>query len=107
MTDSHHPLSASAQPSHAHAQGSAEPKMLSIISLVLGLASIFLGISILVPIAGIIVGAMARKREPSGRTMALWGIWLSIATLVLGALLWILAGGFILATLGLVAATGG
>lgn len=107
MTDSQNPLSAPAHPSNAYAPGPAEPKTLSIVSLVLGLASIFLGLSILVPIAGIIVGAMARKREPSGRTMALWGIWLSVATLVLGALLWILAGGFILATLGLVAATGG
>ena len=57
--------------------GAAEPKTLSIVSLVLGLASIFLGISILVPVAGIIVGVMARKREPAGRTMALWGIWLT------------------------------
>lgn len=85
--------------------GAAEPKTLSIVSLVLGLASIFLGISILVPVAGIIVGVMARKREPAGRTMALWGIGLSIATLVIGALLWIIAGGFIIAALGL-AATG-
>jgi Domain of unknown function (DUF4190) len=92
-------------PSYGSGYPAAEPKTLSIVSLALGLASIFLGISILVPIAGIVVGVMARKREPAGRTMALWGIWLSVAALVIGALLWILVGGFILAALGF-AATG-
>lgn len=87
------------------AYGASEPKTLSVVALVLGLASIFIGGSILVPIAGIIVGVMARKREPAGRTMALWGIWLSVAMLALWALLWIVAGGLILAAIGL-AATG-
>ncbi|MCR8670544.1 DUF4190 domain-containing protein [Agrococcus sp. HG114] len=89
------------QPAGSYAYGAAQPKTLSIVSLVLGLASIFIGGSILVPIAGIIVGVMARKREPAGRTMALWGIWLSVAMLVLWALLWILAGGLLLAAIGL------
>ncbi|GEK80713.1 DUF4190 domain-containing protein [Agrococcus baldri] len=84
----------------------ADTKALSITSLVLGLASVFLGLTFLVPIAGIVTGAMARKREPAGRTIALWGIWLSIVMLVLGILLWILVGGFILASLGLAAASG-
>ncbi len=92
-------------PASQHA-GAGEARTLSVVSLVLGLASVFLGISILVPIAGIVTGAMALKREPAGRTMARWGLWLSIATLVIGALLWILAGGLILGTLGLLAATG-
>ncbi|WP_425843299.1 DUF4190 domain-containing protein [Agrococcus sp. TSP3-2-1] len=90
------------QPAGA-AYGAAEPKTLSVVALVLGLASIFIGGSILVPIAGIIVGVMARKREPAGRTMALWGIWLSVAMLALWALLWIVAGGLILAAIGLAA----
>lgn len=95
------------QPSAFGAQtGAGEPRMLSVVSLVLGLASVFLNFSILVPIAGIVTGAMALKREPAGRTMALWGLWLSIAMLVLGALLWILAGGLILGAIGLLAATG-
>ena len=103
MTDYQHP---SAQPApYGSGYPAAQPRTLSIVSLALGLASIFLGISILVPIAGIVVGVMARKREPAGRTMALWGIWLSVATLVSGALLWLLVGSVILATLGL-AATG-
>ena len=92
-------------PSYGYGYPGAQPKTLSIVRLALGLASIFLGISILVPIGGIIVGVMARKREPAGPTMALWGIWLSVASLVIGALLWILVGGFVLAALGL-AATG-
>ncbi|SDR83087.1 DUF4190 domain-containing protein [Agrococcus carbonis] len=100
-TDPHAP---SAHP-HPAASG-GDTKTLSIVSLVLGLASIFLGISVLVPIAGIIVGVMARKREPSGRAFALWGIWLSVASLVLGLLLWLLVGGAILAAVGLAAAAG-
>lgn len=83
--------------------GASQPKTLSVVALVLGLASIFIGGSILVPIAGIIVGVLARKREPAGRTMALWGIWLSVAMLALWALLWIVAGGLILAAIGLAA----
>jgi hypothetical protein len=88
----------------AGAYGTSEARTLSVVALVLGLASIFIGGSILVPIAGIIVGVMARKREPAGRAMALWGIWLSVAMLVLWALAWILAGGLILAAIGLAAA---
>ncbi|WP_051222975.1 DUF4190 domain-containing protein [Agrococcus lahaulensis] len=90
------------QPAGA-AYGTSQPKTLSVVALVLGLASIFIGGSILVPIAGIIVGVLARKREPAGRAMALWGIWLSVAMLVLWALLWIVAGGLILAAIGLAA----
>lgn len=101
MTDSQHPTmrpyGEATQPMRAYETTTAEPRTLSIVSLVLGLASIFLGISILVPIAGIVVGVMARKREPAGRTMAMWGIWLSIVSLVVGALLWIIAGAGILA----------
>lgn len=90
------------QPAGSYAyDAAAQPKTLSIVSLVLGLASVFIGGTILVPIAGIIVGVMARKREPAGRTMALWGIWLSVAMLVIWALLWILAGGLLLAAIGL------
>lgn len=84
----------------------APAKTLSIVSLVLALASIFLGFTFLVPIAGVVTGAMALKREPAGRTIALWGLWLSIAMLALGLLLWLTIGGIVLASLGLVAAAG-
>ncbi|WP_306232598.1 DUF4190 domain-containing protein [Agrococcus beijingensis] len=109
MTDPQHPTmrpyGEATQPMHGYSGAPAEPRTLSIVSLVLGLASIFIGGSILVPIAGIVVGVMARKREPAGRTMALWGIWLSVAMLVLWALLWIVAGGLILAAIGLAGAS--
>lgn len=86
--------------------GDAPARGLSITSLVLGVASVFLGLTFLVPIAGIVTGVMARKREPEGRIMALWGIWLSVAMLVLGILLWVTVGGIILATFGLAATAG-
>lgn len=85
----------------------AEPKTLSIASLVLALLSIFLGFTFLVPIAGVITGAMALKREPAGRTIALWGTWLSVAMLALGLLLWLVLGGVLLASIGLATSVGG
>ena len=102
---SYTPAADSTQPvgGSPHSAAAGAQKTLSIVSLALGLASIFLGISILVPIAGIVVGVMARKREPAGRTMALWGIWLSVITLVVGALLWIVFGAVIIGSIGLLA----
>lgn len=61
----------------------APPKGLSITGLVLGIASM-LGFSYtgLVPIAGIIVSAIAMNKEPAGKPMAIWGLVLSIASIV-------------------------
>lgn len=106
MTNSPDPSSPQPYAPGQGAYGDAAPRMLSIASLVLGIASVFLGLTFLVPIAGIVTGVMARKREPEGRTMALWGIWLSVAMLVLGILLWVTVGGIILATFGLAASVG-
>lgn len=47
---------------------------LSIVSLVLGLSSIVLGFTFIVPILAVIFGFIARGKEPAGRTLALWGI---------------------------------
>lgn len=62
-----------------------EPKTLSIIALVGGIAGLtvlpFVG-----SIAGLICAVMAKTREPAGRTFATWGFWLSIVGLVLGVL---------------------
>ncbi|WP_241249063.1 DUF4190 domain-containing protein [Agrococcus sp. KRD186] len=80
---------------------SAEPKTLSIVSLAIGIVSLFLGFTFLIPIAGLIVGIMAKGREPAGRTMANWGIALNIVALVLGLLLVLLFGGIVLAALGM------
>jgi hypothetical protein len=73
----------------------------SISSIVIGVVSIFMGWSFLAPIAGIVVGVMAKRREPHARTMANWGIGLNIAMLVLGVILWIALGGLVLAAIGL------
>jgi hypothetical protein len=61
---------------------------LSIIALVLGIASVVFGQTFLVPIAAIVVGVIAFRREPGGRTMAVWSI-------VLGAVMafgWLIVG---------------
>ncbi|GAA2171640.1 hypothetical protein GCM10009846_06170 [Agrococcus versicolor] len=79
----------------------APSKTWSITSLILGIVSLAFGYTLLVPIAGIVVGVMAKSREPHARGMANWGIGLSIAAIVLGILLVVLFGGLILAGLGL------
>ncbi|GAB3606169.1 hypothetical protein GCM10027413_15780 [Conyzicola nivalis] len=67
-----------------------ESKNLSVIALVLGIASVLLGYTFIVPIAAIVVGVLGYRREPTGHTLAVWGI-------VLGAVMafgWIVAGFF-------------
>ncbi len=83
------------------------PKPLSVTSLVLGLVSLLLGFTFFVPIAAIVFGAVAARREPQGRTMAIWGIvlgalcivgWL-VLVLVLVVVLAATAGGDLLSGL--------
>jgi len=67
-----------------------ESKNLSVIALVLGIASVLLGYTFLVPIAAIVVGILGYRREPGGHTLAVWGI-------VLGSVMafgWLVAGFF-------------
>jgi hypothetical protein len=52
----------------------AGTQTLSIVSLVLGLSSIFFGLTFILPIAAVVVGILALRREPAGKTMAIWGI---------------------------------
>ena len=52
----------------------APPRGLSIASLVIGLVSILLGFSLIVPLAGLILGILGAKREPAGKGMAIAGI---------------------------------
>lgn len=61
---------------------------LSIIALVLGLGSVIFGQTFLVPIAAIVVGVMAYRREPTGHAFAVWGIALG-AVMAFG---WLVAG---------------
>ena len=63
-----------------------EPRGFSISSLVLGLVSILAGFTLVVPAAGLVLGILALKREPAGRTMAIWGIALN-GVMLAGAVL--------------------
>lgn len=67
-----------------------ESKNLSVIALVLGIASVILGYTFLVPVAAIVLGVLGYRREPGGHAFAVWGI-------VLGAVMafgWLVAGFF-------------
>ncbi|MGR0220405.1 DUF4190 domain-containing protein [Agromyces sp. ZXT2-6] len=58
-----------------------EQRGFAISSLVLGLVSIVAGFTFVVPVAGLVLGILALKREPSARTMAIWGIVLNAVML--------------------------
>ncbi|WP_202106998.1 DUF4190 domain-containing protein [Agromyces seonyuensis] len=75
-----------------------EPRGFSVSSLVLGLVSIVAGFTFIVPIAGLVTGILGLKREPAGRTMAIWGIVLN-SVMLAGVILF----GLAVAALGLLA----
>ena len=54
-----------------------EQRAFAVSSLVLGLVSIVAGFTFVVPVAGLVLGILALRREPSARTMAIWGIVLN------------------------------
>ncbi|WP_374007161.1 hypothetical protein [Leifsonia sp. LS-T14] len=65
-------------------------RTLSITSFALGLASLVFGWTLVAPVAGLVLGIMALKREPLGRTFAIWGIVINAVMLggiVLAAML--------------------
>ncbi|MBT1681908.1 DUF4190 domain-containing protein [Curtobacterium flaccumfaciens] len=53
------------------------PKGLSVTSMVLGLVSIVLGFTFLVPLVGFVLGIIGIRREPAGRGMAITGLVLN------------------------------
>ena len=67
-------------------QTAAPVRTLSISSFALGLASLVFGWTFIAPIAGLVLGIMALRREPLGRTFAIWGIVLN-AVMLSGVLL--------------------
>ncbi|PJJ61413.1 DUF4190 domain-containing protein [Compostimonas suwonensis] len=69
------------QPASPYGARSADDKTLSVSSFVLGLVSIVMGWTFIAPIAGLVVGILALKREPGGRTFATWGIVLNAVML--------------------------
>jgi len=79
----------------------APPRGLSIASLVIGLVSIVLGYTFVLPIVGLILGVLGLKREPAGRGMAIAGIVINAIILVFVVLSLILF--FVLIGLGLLA----
>jgi hypothetical protein len=56
---------------------SGPPKGMSVTSMVLGLVSIVLGFTFLVPVVGFILGIVGLRREPAGRGMAITGLVLN------------------------------
>ena len=80
----------------------APSRGLSITSFVLGLGSVVFSWTFIAPVAGLVFGILALRREPQGKTFAIWGIVLSALMLagVLFALVLAVAGvGFGLAFL--------
>ena len=67
-------------------QTAAPVRTLSISSFALGLASLVFGWTFIAPVAGLVLGIMALRREPLGRTFAIWGIVLN-AVMIAGILL--------------------
>ena len=70
-------------------------RTMSIVALVLAIASLVLGYTFLVPAAAIVLGFLAHRREPAGRNLATWSIilgflaifgWIIIAALGVAAI---------------------
>lgn len=58
----------------------------AIASFVIGIASIISGWTIVAPVVGVVLGAIALRRNTKERTLALWGVWLNGVILGLAAL---------------------
>lgn len=69
-------------------------KTLSIASVVLGVISVFFGFTFFVPIIGLVLGVMGRRREPDARGFALAGIWINALLLVGWLIIALLVVGF-------------
>jgi hypothetical protein len=81
MTTVTDPSAAAAAPlAHEESRG------FSLSSLVLGIVSIFAGLTLVVPAGGLVLGIIALQREPASRTMAIWGIVLN-GVMLAGAVL--------------------
>ena len=78
--------------SYATSTAYSDSKNLSVIAFILGLSSLLLGQTFLIPIAAIVLGIIGYRREPSGHALAVWGI-------VLGAVMSF--GWFVAAVVGL------
>ncbi|QNE48455.1 hypothetical protein F1C58_09210 [Glaciihabitans sp. INWT7] len=61
-------------------------RSLGITSLVLAIASIVFGYTLIVPVAAIVVGSIGLNREPAGRNYSTWGIIVGAVSLALPVL---------------------
>lgn len=71
---------------------------LSILSLVLSIVSIPTG-WFLIAVAGVVLGFMARRREPAGQRLAFWGILIGFVALFWWVAFALVGGAIALATL--------
>ncbi|MHC6229303.1 DUF4190 domain-containing protein [Arthrobacter sp. MMS24-T111] len=76
------------QPAYYGSQ--AEPKTLSIASMVCGIASVIMGWLLLPQLAAIITGHLALRREPSGKGMSISGLVLGYLCLLGYGAIWLL-----------------
>ncbi|BDZ53517.1 hypothetical protein [Agromyces marinus] len=67
-----------------------ETRGFAVSSLVLGIVSFVAGFTFVVPVAGLVLGILALRRERSARTMAVWGVVLN-AVMLAGAVVGTLA----------------
>lgn len=72
----------------------APSSTLSILSLVAAIASVPLGHLVILPVAAIVLGFIARQREPWARTMSTWGIVLGFVILFWWAVVGAIAASF-------------
>ena len=68
----------------------AQPKPLSIASLVCGIASVIMGWLLLPQVAAIITGHLGLKREPGGRGLSIAGLVMGYLFLLGYGVLWLL-----------------
>lgn len=60
-----------------HTVAAAPSTPFSLTSLILGVTSVFFGLTVIAPVAGLVFGVLGLRREPTGRTLAIWGIVLN------------------------------
>ncbi|MBO0985543.1 hypothetical protein IOC53_16920 [Rathayibacter sp. SD072] len=71
----------------AYAAAPAPSTPFSLTSLILGVTSVFFGLTVVAPVAGLVFGILGLRREPAGRTLAIWGIVLNSVMLGFVALI--------------------
>ncbi|WP_258064292.1 hypothetical protein [Rathayibacter rathayi] len=63
------------------AQAPAPSTPFSLTSLILGVISVFFGLTVIAPVVGLVFGILGLRREPTGRTLSIWGIVLNAVML--------------------------